>query len=68
MYRPNPFKLSTLHAWIRESLDDMGENQIKEPSAQMVMKHIHKHHPGVLFSPNWFKVQYRRYVMGSCPG
>ncbi len=62
MYRPNPFKQSTLHAWIQEASDELARNQIANPSVQLVMKYIHKHHPGVLFSPHWFSAQYKRYT------
>lgn len=63
MYRPNPFKLSTLHAWIEEA-----HNELEQVSANVVMKYIHKHHPGVLFSPHWFNVQYRRYINSVASG
>lgn len=68
MYRPNPFKYSTLHAWIQEALDELYQHGLDDPSTQMVMKCIHKHHPGVLFSPNWFNVQYRKYTSSGAPG
>lgn len=60
MYKPNPFRLSTLHTWIDQALEDHKDD--KGVDAKTVMKHIHKHHPGVLFSPHWFAVQYRRHV------
>ena len=57
MYRPNPFHLSTLHKWIDEALKQVK----KSPKAEQVMKHIHNNHPGVLFSPHWFTVQFKKY-------
>jgi hypothetical protein len=70
MYRPSPFKKSTLYAWMREARaahanqvlhNTEHDLDIHVLTADMVMKYIHKHHPGVLFSPNWFKSQFRKF-------
>lgn len=66
MYRPNPFKLSTLHSWIDDavhSLENTNDAQGREyPDADEVVKYIHKHQPGVLFSIHWFRAQYKKYM------
>jgi hypothetical protein len=77
MYRPNPFKLSTLHEWILQSIQELHGNHDNDGNDEMttetispivVMKHIHKTHPGVLFSPHWFNVQYKRVMAGIVQG
>ena len=60
MYKPNPFRLSTLHQWIDETLEYYKDDI--DISIKKVMKYIHKTHPGVLFSPHWFTVQYKKYM------
>ena len=66
MYRPNPFKLSTLHSWINDALHNLEKTKDSQgpehPDADQVMKHIHKHQPGVLFSVHWFRAQYKKYI------
>ena len=66
MYRPNPFKLSTLHTWIKDAVHDLEDKKdpqgTEHPDADQVMKHIHKHQPGVLFSVHWFRTQYKKYI------
>jgi hypothetical protein len=58
MYRPHPFQLTTLHAWIAEARSVLGQ----DATASQVMKHIHVVQPGVLFSPHWFAAMYKKYV------
>lgn len=65
MYKPNPFLLSTLHVWIEGALQihrNSHEGHEGYPDPQTIMKLIHRDHPGAIFSPNWFSVQYKRYM------
>lgn len=67
MWRPNPCKRRTVHAWILEALDYLGKDGIHNPSPNLVMKVIHKLHGGVLFSPHWFSATYKKFRAQMCP-
>ena len=68
MYKPNPFLLSTLYAWIEGALqihrNSHGghEGHGGPPDPHTIMKLIHREHPGALFSPSWFRVKYTKYM------
>jgi hypothetical protein len=62
MLRPNACKKSVFNKWICDALSELSMENIKNPCANVVQKQIYKNQPGILFSKNWFKVQYKKFV------